>query len=395
MEDKIRESLNIAPLIKEYLYNQNTEIPFELQQWIKHSEQNKKLFNEITAGKGVLSKIEWYDSVDTTQAWEIFDERRKALKKAKQKRIWRWVGGVAASLLLPALCFQLITTKISLSNSQAYVVLNGEVIQPGKMVATLQIGDKDIVLDETMSIYTKEGISIVDSTGTALYENELEHLARISTLRVPRGGEYFITLEDGTKVWLNSDSKLCFPECFDTDQRIVSIEGEAYMEIAKNSSHPFYVELGETKIHVTGTAFNIRHYKDETEMKVTLVEGGIQMEDRNETILAQLAPKQQFCMHNEHKTFTVEEVALDEVLGWKQGVFLFNNRSLTEIAKSLERWYNLDIEVDSTLLNARYSGELDRYETIEPLLRILRRSNELEIVQTHKQGVRIVPAAKE
>ena len=139
-------------------------------------------------------------------------------------------------------------------DSLELTLLDVDTIVPGSTLATRITDGVKLNIDESMIVSAKDGIDVADKTGNSLLTNT-QLTNREITLSVPLGGEYYIELQDGTKVWLGSESELLFPEHFTEDKRMIAIKGEAYLEVAHNSKKPFYVDLGDVNIHVTGTAF--------------------------------------------------------------------------------------------------------------------------------------------
>ena len=195
--------------------------------------------------------------------------------------------------------------------------------------------------------------------------NKKQDKTEMNTLIVPRGRRSSLVLADGSKVWVNSESKLHFPTLFDSQKRIIEVEGEIYIEVAKNTS-PFYVKAKEFTVEVLGTKFNISAYSDEESHSVVLVEGSVQvdMEARGEI---HLSPNQMLTMTGENSS--IQDVDVKEYILWKDGLFQFNNESMLIIFRRLSRYYNIPIKCTPAVARRRSSGKLVLFDDIEQVMK--------------------------
>ena len=187
----------------------------------------------------------------------------------------------------------------------------------------------------------------------------------------PRGSKVVtIRLSDGTEVWLNSESSLRYPASFRGAERKVEITGEAYFEVAHNTT-PFMVKKDAMEIKVLGTHFNINTYEDEGIMKVTLLEGSIQISISNHQNL--LKPGQQAQIKDDIKL--INGVDIEEVMAWKNGKFQFGEKAdLNLIMRKIARWYDVDVEYEGGTINQRFGGEMPMNSNLSQVLEILRTS---------------------
>jgi len=191
-----------------------------------------------------------------------------------------------------------------------------------------------------------------------------------NSLEIPRGGEYSLTLADGTRVWMNADSKLKYPISFVEDRRVVYLEGEAYFEVAKNASKPFIVSTLSGDITVLGTHFNVKSYSDESAIYTTLVEGSVSFKGSagKETILS---PGEQLAFYPAKGVQELKQVNVNNYVGWKNNLFQFEELSLEDIMKTLARWYDVTVSYENEELKQLiFSGNLDKYNNIESFLKL-------------------------
>jgi ferric-dicitrate binding protein FerR (iron transport regulator) len=177
-------------------------------------------------------------------------------------------------------------------------------------------------------------------------------------MSTPRGGEYKVTLPDGTRVWLNAGSSMKFPTAFIGKQREVVLTGEAYFEVAKHASMPFVVVTPKDRVKVLGTHFNVNAYSDEAGIKTSLFEGAVQVGN------ALLRPGQAYINGRVIDTDVSQDAA------WKNGLFDFDNKTLEEVMRQLSRWYDLDI-VYKDKVAVTFFAEIPRNTAIDNVLKAL------------------------
>lgn len=189
-----------------------------------------------------------------------------------------------------------------------------------------------------------------------------------NTLTTPRGGKYQITLSDGSKVWLNAASSITFPTHFASTRRTVSISGEAYFEIAPEKSGPFEVSVGQMKILVLGTHFNVMAYRDETKVKATLLEGSVKIEKGDTALM--LKPGEQAQMNQSGQLKLVKNVNTDKAIAWKNDLFCFDRDDIHAVTNQLSRWYDVDVEIHGKITK-HFSGTLPQHVNVSQIFKVL------------------------
>jgi len=215
-----------------------------------------------------------------------------------------------------------------------------------------------------------------------------------NSLEIPRGGEYSLTLADGTRVWMNADSKLKYPISFVEDRRVVYLEGEAYFEVAKNASKPFIVSTLSGDITVLGTHFNVKSYSDESAIYTTLVEGSVSFKGSagKETILS---PGEQLAFYPAKGVQELKQVNVNNYVGWKNNLFQFEELSLEDIMKTLARWYDVTVSYENEeLKQLLFSGNLDKYTNIESFLKLFEVGAKIEF-KVDNRHIHIKPKRRE
>jgi transmembrane sensor len=255
-------------------------------------------------------------------------------------------------------------------------------IAPGgnKAILTLSNGSK-IILDSaangTLATQGNSNIIKTDS-GKLLYSHVGTPLSQgrgaggeenmYNTLSTPRGGQYQLTLPDGTKVWLNAASSITYPTAFTGESRKVSITGEAYFEVVHNNKQPFSVTVNGMDVKDIGTHFNINAYPDEQWMNTTLLEGKVEVTIKNQIVT--LTPGQQSQARND--VFNIIQLPNpDKFIAWKNGLFNFQDVKLEEAMRQLSRWYDIDVVYEKNIPDIEFGGTIKQDLTLSHLLKLL------------------------
>lgn len=267
------------------------------------------------------------------------------------------------------------------ANDNNAIALND--IAPGgnKAILTLADGSKLVLDDSKNGKLATQGKTVVQKTGsgmlsylsTALGSGSNPAEVTYNTVSTPRGGQYHVTLPDGTQVWLNAASSLKFPTAFTGKERDVELSGEAYFEVAKNKAMPFHVASAGQNIEVLGTHFDVNTYTDEVALKTTLLEGSVKV--TKGPLSAMLKPGQQSAIGNNeaNAAIKVNEVAdIDEITAWKDGKFRFNDTDIKTVMRQISRWYDVDIEYQGKIeADDVFTGTFSRDMTAAKALKLL------------------------
>ena len=196
-------------------------------------------------------------------------------------------------------------------------------------------------------------------------------------LIVPRGGEFQLMLEDGTKVWLNAETSLRYPQNFTGGTREVYLEGEAYFEVERDTLHPFVVHTGIQRLTVLGTGFAITAYRDDDYLQTTLVEGKVKVELPGR--IYHLNPNEQITYNRNNKQVSLTPVDVQEFTAWKDGKYVFSRKRLEDMLNTLSRWYDFQVLYqDDSVKEKLFSGELRRFENFNDILRKIEKSGNVK-----------------
>lgn len=311
------------------------------------------------------------EKYDVSQGWK----RVKQATQPKRRRIYRYAAAV--------LVFLMVGYGGWLYWNNARKIILVQEIQRAKGVPVLTLANgSQVVLDRHVPIkeLRQSGTLVVlhDSTFSLSYVRdtlkEAEQEPVYNTLTIPKGGEYTLTLADGSKVWLNAESVLRFPVNFTGTFREVELEGEAYFEVKTDSLHPFRVQMNQTSVEVLGTRFNVSCYQKDMIWHTTLMEGKVKIHQGTNSYL--LVPGNQYKENMLTGAVEIRPVNVSLYTSWKDGKVVFLDERLDDIIGKLARWYDFEIYyADPEIKNLRFGGAINKYNSFSVVLRYLERTS--------------------
>lgn len=369
-----KQALRIAYLIAGFIRKTLTKSEHdELDAWVEASDENMKLFEDLTDEKNVEENLRWMDGLNTEAQLTKVKQGlafNPTSKKTRSRRLWTY--SLAAAALVIVLALSIIRyMSPSKNNDPAVATVDFPNILPQMNSTTLQLGDGTVIDLASRDVGEIKEADGANKAGDAQlsYEGQGSHVAMTyHTLITSVGGQYQLQLSDGTKVWLNASSSLKYPVSFPGAERVVELSGEGYFEVAKDAGKPFRVKLAkDEEVRVLGTHFNVSNYSDDAQRKITLLEGSVEVAYKNRKQL--LVPGQQA---------TIAEAGLimstpgnmEEVVGWKNGLFVFNDADIKTIMKQVKRWYDVDV-VYKDEVGHYFNATISRNEPLSKLLRLL------------------------
>jgi ferric-dicitrate binding protein FerR (iron transport regulator) len=301
---------------------------------------------------------------------ELIFESITSIKKAKTRNL-KWLGiAASAAILISFAVAAKFFVPIKSDNDKENLQTRVAKIVPGqnKAVLTLSNGKTISLNDQSNGTLATDGGVIVSklSNGQLSYSANVDQTKatlQFNTISTPMGGQYMVNLPDGTKVWLNAHSSLRYPVYFAGKERVVEVNGEAYFEVAKNTLMPFKVIANDVEVKVLGTHFNVTAYADEQTIRTTLLEGSVNVNNKI------LFPGQQAQINNQSKKFNVSKVNTDEVVAWKNGLFIFRNENIQSIMRNVSRWYDVEVIFkDENILKENFGGTFSRSGELAEML---------------------------
>ncbi|MCX7550058.1 FecR family protein [Xanthomarina sp. F2636L] len=365
-------SPNQEKLIIKFLTNQATALELDcLEKWLEDSN-NKELFKTfVKINYAVEYNVRQYDSNKVkTALLDVINQDKKVIKLNKSKQFLKYAAAAIVVGILATGYFFKDTFYDNKEEFQSIQIASPIEIGSNKAVLTLEDG-KEVALEKTKVYETKN----LSSDGeTLIYQAAEENLTEITYnyLTIPRGGQFFITLSDGTKVWLNSESKIKYPVSFQEKKprNVELVYGEAYFDVSPSEVHngaSFIVSSKGQEIEVLGTEFNVKAYQDETITYTTLVEGKIALETNDNKEI--LKPSQQAIIVEGENGIDIKTVEVYGEISWKDGIFSFKGKSLKHLMKVLSRWYDVEVVFENKELeNMTFKGVLSKQQSIEEIL---------------------------
>lgn len=288
--------------------------------------------------------------------------------------IWPKLLAAAVLLIVLGATAYIYTNGHKKATSNLMVVND---LKPGTNKATLTLSNGTKVTLDTVSngVIAQQGVmSVKSQNGKLLYlnvnESQQADVVDYNTLTTPKGGEFQLVLPDGSQVWLNAASSIRYPTKFIGNQRKVEITGEAYFEVAKDKTRPFFVAAEGETIEVLGTHFNVNAYKDEVLMNTTLLEGAVKISAGGNQ--KQLSPGEQSLVNPETNSIEVSKSPdAEAAIAWKNGKFVFNATDIRTIMRQFSRWYDVDVYYSGKVPNYTLSGKFNKNMNAAKALKIL------------------------
>ncbi|MFC4141310.1 FecR family protein [Pedobacter mendelii] len=313
---------------------------------------------------------------------ELFNRIQDSIVQNVPKRIWFHSSAfkLAASLAAALIVFFYLTNgplkhEVKVKLAVAKVIKNKiDDVPPGSANAILTLADgKNIKLDDQQNgllsqqkhvAISKSGMGIIlTAKNIGANENDLT----LNKITIPRAGKYNITLSDGTKIWLNSSSSLSFPTVFSGKERKVRLTGEAYFEVAKNKKMPFIIDVnGKQEVEVLGTHFNITAFEDDKDITTALIEGSVRVNAKTKQVLIKPG---EMVVNNLQNNLSIRKADLDEIMAWKNDMFIFSNENIASVMKKISRWYDVEVSYKGDMTNINIDGNYSRSKGLKSLLK--------------------------
>lgn len=389
-------AMDKASLKRFFLNDSNQDERRFIIDWLLNPENNQVIHEWMKENWNLIDSqhlIYSPDESDIQKMWlniqqkihsEQLDQDQRPIvdlplpKKSILLSLYQMVNrGMVAAAMIAAIVFSVVyfwgspSPDVQKSPNKTNVDLN-DVAAPKSNNAVLTLADGTVVDIENAGngqLASQGNMKVVkNANGEIVYKGSASDVVSYNTLSIPRGSKPIrLVLSDGSIVWLNAASSIKYPTAFIGSERKVSIKGEAYFEVAKNKQMPFLVSYNDIIVKVLGTHFNINAYEDETDVKVTLLEGAVHVsQGLSENILH---PGQQAKVLTD-KIKVQNIVNLDEVMSWKNDLFYFNGVDIKTIMRQVEKYYNVQVEFKDEI-NYQFVAKISRNVNISKFLETL------------------------
>ena len=365
MSDRRRNKIRMA--FKHLTGIETEEERQAFETWMEEHPRDRRWYESMEGGREYLHRREYLERLDTEKEWE------KVVREGQGTRRLRWRGWAAAAVLLvlggvggmlyweDRALPSAVETGAPGSFGAVLVASDGSAYDLLAKGDTIEVQTERFIVSDSGGI-TYAGLSVLPEEEQVVYNR----------LLVSRGHEYMLTLQDGTRVWLNSQSELEYPVVFPRGERRVRLSGEAYFEVAADTAAPFVVDArGDFEIRVLGTHFNVKAYETDDRYETTLVEGRVSVSD-TAGLEVTLHPSQQLVLDREGG-YEVKVVDTRYYLAWHEGWFYFQDESLEQVLHMVSRWYDVEFEwgEDIGVEGKRVTGKVRRFEQLGKILGML------------------------
>ena len=339
----------------------------------KLNSQEKLEDDFTTMPEGETLRFFWEScEQEKIDASSIIERTRMKIQKSEKKRKRNYLlitsASIAASILIcmSTIYFMNLETVVDLDLQAIAEGLDSQTVDE----VTLITAKEQLNLDEDAFIkYSKEGKVAVNSQ--VIKEEKVKDEQEYNQLIVPSGKRARIELSDGTRLVVNSQSKVVYPRRFKGDIRKIYTQGEVFLEVAHDKKHPFIVESDDFKLQVLGTKFNISNYKGGT-TNIVLVEGAVEVTDKNEK-KARLNPNDLLNIANGTIAYQ-KQVDVAEYISWVEGIMLLNGNDLSQIIQRLSIYYGISIQCEPIIGKEKVYGKLDLKDDIDEVIECIQQT---------------------
>ncbi|AEV99062.1 hypothetical protein A4D02_10910 [Niastella koreensis] len=389
------------------LSENTTQLAFGKNDDVPLTSEEQKICEEWTSGKAeemmkvdatderLLEYVGLYDKLERKQAevWESIEAAHSLTQSTQTeipvmqqptarigKRTWMHAAAVLTGSIVGVYAlYQFINTdKNSVVPAQGIPVAKRS-IEPGRTRAVLTLADNSQVDLETLpaGMVAHQGQMEISKTANnqILYktsDNKAGAKDLTNTLTTPNGGEYKVTLADGSTVLLNAGSSLKYSTAFNGTDRVVELTGEGYFEVAPDKTKPFHVMANGTEVKVLGTKFNVKSYNTDKQVTATLVSGAVAIQ--HGSLASNIKPNQQAIVAGDNITIgNKSSNEMSQVLAWKNGLINLEGESVQSILEQIKRWYNVDTKIEAGTPETTniLTGTVERSQPLPKVLELL------------------------
>lgn len=381
-EELYRQVKTVARQLCDIMQKRDLEDISELKDWLEKNNAAPEVIRLLMDGEALSGEIENYRLQDKDQAVNRLSAQ---IRRCRIRRLAiRFSGVAAAVVLIMGIWFINKPSDVPVSTSIATEI--------AASCPLLILGDGTSINlnnDHFDSVAVIPGSRIVYKNNKELEypvtPGGCEYPQSLNCLIIPRQCNYQVCLSDGTKVYLNAESRLEYPACFDSNERKVYLWGEGYFEV-KNDGRPFIVEVQKVNVRVYGTKFNINAYEGD-EVETVLVEGkvGVSLKDRRQG--EQLLAPAQLCRINlQTSTQEVVNVDVEKYISWTTGFLRYEDDRLEDLVKDIGRWYGVDfLFADEKLKDIRVFASINKDNSLEDIIAMIQTTVKLTINHTERR----------
>lgn len=369
-----------------FVQSEQHPTPATIAFWESLTAKDPQLKKEVSVARLFILKFKKGVQHDPLLPIDVSDLWRKIQSRNRIKYYRRyWIPAVAA--VAASICLFFFNPFAGNRDSIDYQHILSSLPQAenNKDIQLIFSQEEKMIIPEDGSqiAYNKKGEVHVNSTKIDISSNKKENEEiLLSKLVVPPGKRSSLTLVDGTKIWVNSNTTIIYPNSFSQDKREIYIDGEAYLEVAHNSLKPFYVKTEQIDVKVLGTSFNVCAYREDENQEVVLVNGRVEVNAKNKKKEI-LSPSELFKYDKQNEIASVTIVNAEDFISWKNGYYQFSDLPLSTLFKRLSRYYGKPIVWDKKVGTLLCSGKLNLTESLEDVLNGLKDAAPIKMEYDH------------
>lgn len=358
--------------------------------WLDLERTDLSLAKEIRMARMLMNRFRQDVSRPLLPASEVSDLWNKIQRKNQQKKrfqLFRYgVAAAVAAIFVLALTIPYLLPEKEI-DYQA-IIANLHTNKGQDDVQLVLSDEKRVLISEEKSkiSYDEKGEVRVNSESvrTQSGHNTGENEVQLNKLIVPAGKRSFLTLSDGTKLWVNSSTKVIYPNIFQGNRREIYVDGEVYLEVIPNPDKPFCVKTEQMSVQVLGTSFNVCAYPEDNQQQVVLVNGKVEVQTQ-EHAAEELVPNELYEYDKQTEKTSIKEVDAADYISWKNGYYQFSGQELSVLFKRLSRYYAVSIVCDKEVEALKCSGKLDLTERVDDVLKNLSKAAPIKVEHDHEQ----------
>ena len=368
----------------------------ELENWLNHSAENRRRYEELMNSDDFVSSYHAFHHIDKDRAWQQFRKRKIERKPSILVALLR-VAAVVVFVIIGSYWYMTRDTSTPPILTEEVLSAITRAEQSGRNEAVLTINGKQRVVTAIPQHFDVEGMEETNNREpvSATHPSTIETVEGAATLVTRHDKEFWMTLDDGTRVHLNYNTSLTYPVRFSGKTREVELTGEAFFFVAKDQKRPFIVHTPQGDVRVYGTEFDVKTSSPDREQgTIVLVSGSVGFSPKGgmETVIK---PGQEISYsHTNPASITVRNVEVTPYTAWNTGVFVFENSTLQQLMNVLAQWYSVEDVVyeDDNLRTIHFTGSLERYGDIRNVMQAITTVCDVEMI---RQGETVVIRKKQ
>lgn len=334
------------------------------------------------AGRVLIENVQEAEKVDLERIdLSLLDLKKRCFAQNRRRKQWLYGACAAASLVITVLSISFLYAPSS-SDWDRFAMLTDSVSHSD---ITLITQNDRMKLSNEASLEYKQNGKLQVNKKEVIKEASGRNKQKLNHIIVPKGKRATITFSDGTSMYINSGSHVIYPSEFEKNKREILVEGEVYLEVAKDPKRPFFVKTKNFDVKVLGTTFNVSAYKDDEAASVVLVEGKVEVD--NNHLKTTLRPNEKISLAN--GTSAVSTVNVNEYISWKDYIMLLSEHRADDVFRRLSRYYGVHIEYEPDIASYRVSGKLDLRSGINNSLDILTELLDIKYETTPDGNIRV------